>query len=47
MYMYQFAWLSERVGNFLNLLQKEGLPRKGGGSLRKGDGGSNPGGNYG
>ena len=48
MYMYQFAWLSERGGNFLNLLQKEGLPRKGGGgSLRKGDGGSNPGGNYG
>ena len=31
MYRYQFAWLSERGGNFLNLLQKEGLPRKGGG----------------
>ena len=29
-YMHQFGWLSERGGNFLNLLQKEG------GSLRKG-----------
>ena len=29
--MYQFGWLSERGVNFLNLLQKEGLPRKGGG----------------
>ena len=43
--MNQFGWLSEIGGNFLNLFQKEGLPRKGGGSLRKG-GGSNPGGNY-
>ena len=36
--MYQFGWLSERGVNFLNLLQKEGLPRKGGGggSIRKG-----------
>ena len=33
-------------GNFLNLLQKVGLPKKrGGGSLRK-EGSSNPGGNY-
>ena len=35
--MHQFGWLLEREGNFLNLLQKEGVPRKGGGgSLRKG-----------
>ena len=26
--MHQFGWLSERAGNFLNLLQKEGIPRK-------------------
>ena len=26
--MHQFGWLSERGGNFLNLLQKEGVPRK-------------------
>ena len=32
-------------GNFLNLLQKEGLPRTGG--LPQKRGGSNPGGNYG
>lgn len=34
-------------GSFLNLLQKEGLPRKGGGVPSKGGGGggSNPGGN--
>ena len=38
-YLHQFGWLSERGGNFLNSLQKEGVPRKGGG-------GSNPGGNY-
>ena len=31
--MYQFGWLSERGVNFLNLLQKEGLPRKGGGGV--------------
>ena len=24
----KFGWLSERQGNFLNLLQKEGVPRK-------------------
>ena len=24
----KFGWLSERRGNFLNLLQKEGVPRK-------------------
>ena len=38
--MHQFGWLSERVGNFFNLLQKEG-------ALRKGKGGSNPGENHG
>ena len=38
MYIHQFGWLSERGGNFFNLLQKEGVPRKGGGSLRKGGG---------
>ena len=27
-YMHQFGWLSERGGNFLNLYQKEGVPRK-------------------
>ena len=27
--MHQFGWLSERGGNFLNLLQKEQVPRKG------------------
>ena len=36
-YMHQSEWLSERGGNFLNLLQKERVPRKGG-SLRKGGG---------
>ena len=35
--MHQSEWLSERGGNFLNLLQKERVPRKGG-SLRKGGG---------
>ena len=30
-YMHQFGWLSERGGNFLNLLQKEGGTQKGGG----------------
>ena len=29
--MHQFGWLSERGGNFLNLLQKEGGTQKGGG----------------
>ena len=42
--MHQFGWLSERGGNFLNLLQKIGVTQKGGDSLRKG--GSNAGGNY-
>ena len=37
--MHQFGWLSERGGNFLNLLQKEGVPRKG---LASEKGGSNP-----
>ena len=32
--MHQLGWLLERVGNFFDLLQKEGLPRKRG-SLRK------------
>ena len=40
MYMHQFGWLSERGGNFLNLLQKEGYTQKLGGSLRKGGGGA-------
>ena len=43
--MHQFGWLSERGGNFFNLHQKEGLPRKGGFPQKKE--GSNPGGNYG
>ena len=30
-YMHQSGWLSERGGKFLNLLQKGGVPRKGGG----------------
>ena len=33
--MHQFGWLSERGGNFFDLPQKEGVPRKWG-SLRKG-----------
>ena len=41
--MNQFGWLLERGSggrtNFFNLLQKDEVPRKGGG-------GSNPGGNY-
>ena len=40
--MHQFGWLSERGGNFFNLLQKEGIPKKAGG----GRGGSKLGGNY-
>ena len=43
-YMHQFGWLSERGGNFLNLLQKEGGTQKGGVPSEKG--GSNPGGNH-
>ena len=27
--MHLFGWLSERGGNFLNLLKKAGVPRKG------------------
>ena len=45
--MHQFEWLSERGGNFLNFLQKEGVPRKGDVPSEKGVGGSNPGGSYG
>ena len=39
--MHQFGQISERGGNFLNLLEKEGGTQKGegGGSLRKGEGG--------
>ena len=55
MYMHQFGWLSERGGNFFNLLQKEGGTQKGGGVRGfpekrlegGGAGGSNLGGNYG
>ena len=36
--MHQFGWISEREGNFFNLLQEEGVPRREGG---RGD--SNPG----
>ena len=38
--MHQFGWLSEKGGNFLKLLQKEGVPSEKGGV-------SNPGLNYG
>ena len=41
--MHQFGWLSERGGNFFNLLQKEGGTQKWGGGR---GGGSNLGGNY-
>ena len=44
--MYQFGWLSERGGNFLNLLWKEGGTQKGGGGGPSEKEGSNPGGNY-
>ena len=45
--MHQFGWLSGSVGGdkFLNLLQKERVPRKGRVPSEKW-GGSNPGGNY-
>ena len=36
--MHQFGWLSERGGNFLNLLQKEGGTQKGGVSQKRGGG---------
>ena len=36
--MHQFGWLSERGGKFLNLLQKEGVPRKWGFPQKKGVG---------
>ena len=39
--MHQFGWLSERGGNFLNLLQKEGGTQKGGGVPSE-KGGSQP-----
>ena len=45
--MYQFGWLSERGGNFLNLHQKEGSTQKGEGvPSEKGGGGTNPAENY-
>ena len=31
--MHQCGWLSERGGNFLNLLQKDGDTQKGGGGV--------------
>ena len=31
--MSQFGWLSERLGNFLNLHQKEGVPSEKGGGV--------------
>ena len=37
--MHQFGWLSERGGNFFNLLQKEGGTQKGGFASEKGGGG--------
>ena len=48
-YIHQFGWLSERGGNFLNLLRKDdkGVPRKGEGSLRKVGGGGGWGSNHG
>ena len=33
--MHLFGWLSEGGGNFLNLLQKEGVPRRGEGFPQK------------
>ena len=35
-YLHQFRWLSEGGGNFLNLLQKEGVTQKGGVPSEKG-----------
>ena len=35
--MHQFGWFSERGGNFLNLLQKEGSAEKGGVPSEKGE----------
>ena len=43
--MHQFGWLSERRGEFFNLLQKEGVPRKGMGELPQKRGDSNSEGN--
>ena len=37
--MHQFEWFSERGGNFLNLLQKEGVLRKEGFPRKKRGGG--------
>ena len=49
--MHQFGWISERWGNFLNLLEKEGGTQKNGKGFpqkkREGGRGSNLGGNYG
>ena len=44
--MHQFGWISEREGNFFNLLQEEGVPRRGrvgGGGAGGRRGNSNPG----
>ena len=43
--MHQFGWLSEKGGNFLNLLQKEGGTKKGGVAPSE-NGSSNTVGNY-
>ena len=40
--MHQFEWFSERGGNFLNLLQKEGVLRKEGFPRKKRGGGGVP-----
>ena len=40
--MHQFEWFSERGGNFLNLLQKEGVLRKEGFPRTKRGGGGGP-----
>ena len=41
--MHQFGWLSERGGNFFNLLQKEEGTKKGRGAFsEKGGGGGVP-----
>ena len=40
--MHQFGWISERGGNFLNLVQKKGGTQKGGIPSEKGRGGPTP-----
>ena len=41
-YMHQFGWLSERRGNFINFLQKEGGTQKGGEGVPSEKGGFQP-----